>query len=170
MFLVVHSAQDMKKKALVLKFPKEKCEACTELLRSCVALHADHLCALQCARGSGRARMTWSTLGWATHRGFGLRAVPTPTLALPLPLQKRTKTVHRRDTNPEVPFSAALDKTLTKLRSMPEASTRLVACRLLLFVYILYCYIFVVVVVYIVCVHWSTGSPLPEACVSKAGS
>ena len=69
-------------------------------------------------------------------------AVPTPTLALPLPLQKRTKTVHRRDTNPEVPFSAALDKTLIKLRSMPEVSTRLVACRLLLFVYIYYIVIY----------------------------
>lgn len=30
MLLAVCSAQDMKKKALVLKFPKEKCEAGTE--------------------------------------------------------------------------------------------------------------------------------------------
>ena len=69
------SAQDMKKKALVLKFPKEK-------LRK-------------------RKRQGEDDLEY---------------------LGKRTKTVHRRDTNPEVPFSAALDKTLIKLRSLPEAA------------------------------------------------
>lgn len=85
--------------------------------------------------------MTWSTSGWAAHRGSSLHQHPvTHPLLLPpwLPLQKRTKTVHRRDTNPEVPFSAALDKTLTKLRSLPEVNTLLVSWCLLLFTFLLW--------------------------------
>lgn len=74
------------------------------------------------------------------HAHSGLQAgappspLPTPTLPH-CPSQKRTKTVHRRDTNPEVPFSAALDKTLTKLRSLSEVNTLLhtVICCCLLF-------------------------------------
>jgi transcription initiation factor TFIID subunit 1 len=37
-------------------------------------------------------------------------------------LGKRRKTVQRRDTNPEVPFSAALERILMKLRTLPESS------------------------------------------------